>query len=74
MTARQRRRSGPVGVVAAVLARRRAIARKPRVVVRDSAGRSVSLAPDDPAGRRLIAAAERLISAAQRGSDGRSQP
>ena len=43
--------------------------REPRVVVRDAAGRSATLAPDDPAGRRLVAAAERLVSAVQRGSD-----
>lgn len=74
MTAQGRRRRGPVAVVAAVLARRGAIARKPRVVVRDAAGRSATLAPDDPAARRLLAAADRLVSAAQRGSDGRSEP
>lgn len=69
MTARgARRRRGPVGAVASSLARRRA-GREPRVVVRDAAGRSTTLAPDDPTGRRLVAAAERLVSAVQRGSD-----
>jgi hypothetical protein len=42
-------------------------------VVRDAAGRSATLAPDDPAARRLVAAAETLISAAQRGSDSPSK-
>jgi hypothetical protein len=62
-----RRRRGPVGAVAGSLARRR-FAREPRVVVRDGAGRCTTLAPDDPAARRLTAAAERLVSAVQRGS------
>jgi hypothetical protein len=66
MTARRRR--GPMGAVAASLARRR-FAREPRVVVRDAAGRSATLRPEDPAGRRLVAAAERLVSAVQRGSE-----
>lgn len=66
MTARRRR--GPMGAVAASLARRR-FAREPRVVVRDAAGRSATLTPEDPAGRRLVAAAERLVSAVQRGSE-----
>jgi hypothetical protein len=63
-----RRRRGPVGAVAGSLARRR-FAREPRVVVRDAAGRSTTLAAEDPAARRLVVAAERLVSASQRGSD-----
>jgi hypothetical protein len=68
MSARGRRRRGPFGVVANALARRRAATGKPRVVVRNGAGRIATLAADDPAARRLIAAAERLVSAVQRGS------
>ncbi len=55
---------GAVGAVAATLARRRD-ARAPRVVVRDPTGHPRSLdASADPAGRALLKAAERLISAA----------
>jgi hypothetical protein len=42
--------------------------REPRVVVRTARGDLRTLAPDDPAAERLQAAAEALISAAQRGS------
>ena len=62
------KRRGPVGAVSASLARRRAL-REPRVVVRAAHGELRSLAPDDPAAMRLQAAAERLISAAQRASE-----
>jgi hypothetical protein len=55
---------GPVGAVAASLARRRA-AREPRVVVRDPAGQPRELAPEDPVAEALMEAAERLVSAAQ---------
>jgi hypothetical protein len=58
---------GPVGAVNASLARRRA-RREPRVVVRTERGELRTLAPDDPAARRLQEAAEALISAAQRAS------
>jgi hypothetical protein len=57
-----------VGAVSASLARRRAL-REPRVVVRSSHGELRTLAPDDPVAERLQAAAERLISAAQRASE-----
>jgi hypothetical protein len=62
------RRRGPVGAVSASLARRRAL-REPRVVVRPSHGELRTLAADDPVAERLQAAAERLISAAQRASE-----
>ena len=58
---------GPVGAVSASLARRRA-QREPRVVVRTEHGELRTLAPDDPVAERLQAAADGLISAAQRGS------
>jgi hypothetical protein len=58
---------GAVGAVAASLARRKA-AREPRVVVTDASGESRTLARSDPASERLLDAAERLISAVQRGS------
>jgi hypothetical protein len=58
---------GPVGAVAASLARRRA-ARGPRVIVTDGSGVQRTLEPSDPAAAPLLEAAERLISAAQRGS------
>jgi hypothetical protein len=58
---------GPVGAVSASLARRRA-GREPRVVVRTAAGELRTLAADDPGARRLLAAAEGLILAAQRPS------
>jgi len=57
-----------VGAVSASLARRRA-GRGPRVVVRTALGELRTLAPDDPAARRLLEAAEGLISAAQRPSE-----
>ena len=59
---------GPVGAVSASLARRRAL-REPRVVVREEHGELRTLAPDDPRAERLQNAADRLISAAQRGSE-----
>jgi hypothetical protein len=62
------KRRGPVGAVSASLARRRAL-REPRVVVRAAHGELRTLAPDDPTALRLQAAAERLISAAQRASE-----
>jgi hypothetical protein len=43
--------------------------REPRVVVRREHGELRTLAPDDPLAERLQNAADRLISAAQRGSD-----
>jgi hypothetical protein len=58
---------GAVGNVAATLARRKA-ARAPRVVVRDGAGNPRALDPGDPRAEAVLVAAERLISAAQRGS------
>ena len=64
---RRRRARGPVGAVTAQLARRRA-GREPRVVLRTEGGELRTLAPDDPAARRLLDAAEGLISAAQRPS------
>ena len=66
------RRRGPVGAVAASLARRRA-GREPRVIVRDADGRVSVLAPDEPAARRLLDAAQALVSAAQRRSDDPSE-
>ena len=50
------------------LARRRA-GREPRVVVRAGQGELQTLAPEDPAARRLLEAAEGLISAVQRPSE-----
>jgi hypothetical protein len=64
---RRPRPRGPVGAVSASLARRRAL-REPRVVVRTAHGDLRTLAPEDPAARRLQDAAEDLISAAQRAS------
>jgi hypothetical protein len=58
---------GAVGAVAAGLARRKA-AREPRVVVTDKGGHPRTLHRDDPAFEPLMDAAERLISASQRGS------
>jgi len=51
------------------LARRRA-SREPRVVVRPEQGELRTLAPDDPLAERLQNAADRLISAAHRASEG----
>jgi hypothetical protein len=59
---------GPVGAMSASLARRRA-GREPRVVVRTERGELRTLAPEDPAAKRLLDAAEGLISAAQRPSE-----
>jgi hypothetical protein len=58
---------GAVGAMAASLARRKA-AREPRVVLTDRGGHPRTLAPSDPAAEPLLNAAERLISAAHRGS------
>ena len=57
-----------VGAMSASLARRRA-GREPRVVVRTEQGELRTLAPEDPAAKRLAEAAEGLISAVQRPSD-----
>ena len=65
----RRRTRGPVGAVSASLARRRAM-REPRVVVRPEHGELRTLASDDPLAERLQNAADRLISAAQRDSEG----
>ena len=60
---------GVSGAVAATLARRRE-ARAERVVVRDRTGQPRALDSDqDPVAKRLLEAAEDLISAAQRRSD-----
>jgi hypothetical protein len=59
---------GAVGAMAATLARRKA-ARQPRVVLTDRAGQRRTLSSSDPAAGPLLDAAERLISAAQRGSE-----
>jgi hypothetical protein len=56
-----------VGAVAASFARRKA-AREPRVVLTDKGGQPRTLDADDPAAEPLLDAAERLISAAHRGS------
>jgi hypothetical protein len=55
--------------VSASLARRRAM-REPRVAVRTEQGEMRTLAPENPAAQRLQEAAEGLISAAQRASEG----
>jgi hypothetical protein len=59
---------GAVGAMAATLARRKA-ARQPRVVLTDRGGQRRTLDSSDPATTPLLEAAERLISAAQRGSE-----
>jgi hypothetical protein len=59
---------GAVGAMAATLARRKA-ARQPRVVLTNAAGQQRTLASSDPAAGPLLEAAERLLSAAQRGSE-----
>ncbi len=66
---RRPRARGPVGAVSASLARRRAM-REPRVAVRTAQGEMRTLAPEDPAAQRLQEAAEGLMSAAQRASEG----
>jgi hypothetical protein len=53
--------------MAASFARRKA-AREPRVVLTDRGGQPRTLDADDPATEPLLNAAERLLSAAQRGS------
>jgi hypothetical protein len=53
--------------MAASFARRKA-AREPRVVLTDRGGQPRTLDVDDPAAEPLLDAAERLISAAHRGS------
>jgi hypothetical protein len=58
----------PVAAMNASRARRRA-GREPRVVVRTQHGDLRTLAPEDPAARRLLDAAEGLISAVQRPSE-----
>lgn len=67
----RRRGSAPrpygMGAVAAGWTRRRA-ARAPRVTVRDEAGQARTLAAADPRAEALLAAAERLLLAAQSGS------
>ncbi len=64
---RRPRARGPVGAVSASLARRRA-GREPRVVIRTAQAEARTLDPEDPAARRLLEAADGLISAAQRPS------
>jgi hypothetical protein len=59
---------GAVGAMAASLARRKA-AREPRVVLTGAGGQPRTLSSSDPASGPLLEAAERLISAAQRGSE-----
>jgi hypothetical protein len=59
---------GAVGAMAASLARRKA-ARQPRVALADRAGQWRTLSSSDPATAPLLDAAERLISAAQSGSE-----
>jgi hypothetical protein len=54
--------------MAATLSRRKA-AREPRVVLTGTAGQRRTLGDSDPATERLLDAAERLISAAQRGPE-----
>ena len=49
---------------------RRKAAREPRVVVREANGQPHALSTDDPRALAVIEAAERLISAAQRGAAG----
>ena len=58
---------GAMGAMAAGLARRRA-AREPRAVLRDAEGHARVIDGGDAAAAPLLEAAERLISAAQRGS------
>ena len=64
-----RTRSGPVRSMAATLARRRD-ARGPRVIVKSRGGQTRLLDPAEPGAKAALEAAEALISAAQRGSDG----
>jgi hypothetical protein len=58
---------GAVGAVAAGLARRKA-ARQTRVVLTDPGGHPRTLDGDDPVAQAVLQAAERLISASERGS------
>ena len=58
-----------VGAVTAGWTRRKA-AREPRVVVREASGQPHALPADDPRAQALLEAAERLISAVQRGAAG----
>ncbi len=58
---------GAVGNVAASIARRKA-AREPRVVLTDRGGHPRTLDASDPVAERVLDAAERLVSAVQRGS------
>ena len=58
-----------VGAVTAGWTRRKA-AREPRVVVREASGQPHALDPADPRAQALLDAAERLLSAAQRGVEG----
>jgi hypothetical protein len=57
-----------VGAMTAGWSRRRA-AREPRVVVREANGQPYALAADDPRAQALLAAAERVVSASQRGPE-----
>jgi hypothetical protein len=57
-----------VGAVTAGWTRRRA-AREPRVVIREANGQPRALSADDPRSEALLEAAERLISAIQRGPE-----
>ena len=69
MTPRRRAEGGArPGPVRSALARRRD-ARAPRVLVTAGGAQPRALAPDDPAARAALEAAEALISAAQRRSD-----
>ena len=56
-----------VGAVTAGWTRRKA-AREPRVVVREANGQPYALPAGDPRAEALLDAAERLISAVQRGA------
>jgi hypothetical protein len=70
MARRPRKPTAPrpygVGAVTAGWTRRRA-AREPRVVIREANGQPRALSADDPRAEALQDAAERLISAIQRG-------
>lgn len=62
------RHAWPLRAMATAWARRRR-GRAPRVLVQQGDGHPRRLAPDDPAARAALKAAEALISAAQRASD-----